>query len=277
MLAALGTSMAVLSFAGVARAETLTVGADLTSPVLDSGYCASLSGEGCGEVTLAAVAPSAGTGSPVHGAVVRWRIRGASATPGYSINVLRKNPDGTYTVTASSDPVTPSGNEIETFASSLPIEAGEYVGLDEPPHGYITELAGQSTGAYFISSFKVGETRTPEGEEAFPLVFGWNADIEETPLPPAPIVTPPSNPTPSSTPTPAAVPVAAANCISPRLEGMKLKTARETVKAAHCALGKNIRRKGADNRNGKVVGQTKKPGTPLATESVVRVTLGRGQ
>jgi hypothetical protein len=206
---------------------------------------------------------------------VRWRIRGASATPGYNISVLRKNPDGTYTVTASSDPVTPSGNEVETFTSSLPIEAGEYVGLNKPPLGFITELEGQSTDAYFVSSFKTGETRTPEGEEAFPLVFGWNADIEETPLPPAPIRTPPLSATPP--PFVAPTPTPAAHCVAPKLKGMKLRAARETVKAAHCALGKNIRRKGANNRNGKVVGQTEKPGTTLAPESVVRITLGRGQ
>jgi beta-lactam-binding protein with PASTA domain len=58
---------------------------------------------------------------------------------------------------------------------------------------------------------------------------------------------------------------------------MKLRTARQRVKAAHCALGKNIRRRGANNRNGKVVAQTKEAGTTLAPGSVLRVTLGRGQ
>jgi beta-lactam-binding protein with PASTA domain len=73
----------------------------------------------------------------------------------------------------------------------------------------------------------------------------------------------------------AVAPSVAAVCIVPNLKGMKLRMARKTVKAAHCALGKNIRKKGANNRNGKVVGQTKKPGTSVAAESVVRVTLGK--
>ncbi len=61
-------------------------------------------------------APSVEIASPVDGTVVRWRVKGSSATPGYSLNVLRKNGDGTYTVTASTGSVTPAGNEIETLA-----------------------------------------------------------------------------------------------------------------------------------------------------------------
>jgi hypothetical protein len=69
--------------------------------------------------------------------------------------------------------------------------------------------------------------------------------------------------------------VPVASCLVPRLRGKRLKAAREVVRAAHCALGKNIREKGANNRNGKVVAQSQKPGTVGPVETVVRVTLGR--
>jgi hypothetical protein len=64
-------------------------------------------------------------------------------------------------------------------------------------------------------------------------------------------------------------------CTVPSVTGLKLKEARERVKAAHCALGKNIRKPGANNRNGKVVAQTLKAGIVAPLETVVRVTLRR--
>lgn len=67
----------------------------------------------------------------------------------------------------------------------------------------------------------------------------------------------------------------APSCTVPSVKGLKLRVARERVKAAHCALGENIRKKGANNRDGKVVGQTLKAGTTGPFETVVRVTLGK--
>jgi IPT/TIG domain len=81
-------------------------------------------------------------------------------------------------------------------------------------------------------------------------------------------------PSPAPTPTPIASP--APTCTVPSVKGMKLNAARGKVKGAHCALGKNIRNKGANNRNGKVVAQSLKPGTIGPLETVVRVTLGKG-
>jgi beta-lactam-binding protein with PASTA domain len=82
---------------------------------------------------------------------------------------------------------------------------------------------------------------------------------------------------PASAAPAAPMPAADVHCVAPGLKGMKLKAARETVRAAHCALGKDIKKPGANNRHGKVVRQTVKPGTNLATESVVRVALGQGR
>lgn len=260
--------MALLSFAGVAQAETITLGPALTGPGTNGYTCAPAIGGGCGEMLLSTSLPSVQIAAPVDGTIVRWRIKGASAAPDYSLDVLRHNSDGSYTVTASTGSVTPAGNEIETLATSLPIHVGEYIELNLPQGGEFTALEGASTYITFFPHLESGETRQPTNEFEYPFTFGFNADVEYEP-PPTPAPTPAPVPT-----TLAAAPVVEADCIAPRLEGMKLRTARETVKAAHCALGKNIRKKGANNRNGKVVGQTKKPGTTLAAGSVVRVTLG---
>jgi PASTA domain len=272
MLVALGTSIALLTFAGIAQAETTTLGPALTGPGANGYTCAPAVGGGCGEMLLSTSLPSVQIASPVDGTVVRWRIKGASAAPDYSLDVLRHNSDGSYTVTASTGSVTPAGNEIETLATSLPIHVGEYIELNLPQGGEFTALEAASTYVGFFPHLESGETRQPDTEFEYPFTFAYNADVEYEP--------PSENePTPTPTPVPttlAAAPVVKAGCIAPMLEGMKLRTARETVKAAHCALGKNIRRNGANNRNGKVVGQSKKPGTTLAAESVVRVTLGKG-
>ena len=261
------TSFAILlGLAAVAQAETVTVGADLSTPTAFRSGCKAQGG--CGSVLLAASSPSKSSVSPVSGSVVSWQVKGATAVAGYEVNVLRKNADGTYTVTASSGPVTPLGtNKVETFTTALPILAGEYVEWNTPDTGSLALLEGTSTEGFFEPLVTLGETRTSDDEEV-PYTAGFNADIE-----PAPVVVPVS---PIVTPTPAPAPVAPApTCMVPKLAGKKLKEAREAVLAAHCALGKNIRKNGANNRNGKIVAQTLKPGTVGPVETVVRVTLGR--
>jgi hypothetical protein len=269
ILAALGTCIAVLALAGVAQAETLTLGAALTGTGATPSFCSPGGGGGCSETALTAAAPSVGTRSPVGGTVVRWRIRGSSATPGYSLSALRKNGDGTYTVTASTGSMTPAGNEIETFASSLPIHVGEYLQLNIPRNGYIAQVEGESTNAFFTPFLEAGETRAAfEGE--FPFVFGYNADIESeaTPLSPAPIVAP----APIFPPTPA--PAGEAHCVVPKLTGKKLKAAKKKVRAADCKVGHVAKKKGVTVKSAKVEKQSPKPGKLLAPGSKVSVKLG---
>jgi hypothetical protein len=279
-LVALGTSIALLVIAGRAGAETITLGPDLTGPG-ETALCSPAIGGGCGEMLLSTSLPAVQTVAPADGTIVRWRIKGASAIPGYSLDVLRHNSDGSYTMTASTGSLTPAGNELETLAASLPILAGEYIELNIPQSGEFTVLPAASTYVTFFPPLEPGETRLGN-EFEYPFIFGYNADVEYEP-PSEGEPAPGNEPTPTPVPTtpaaapPAAIQVVEAHCIPPRLDGMKLRTARQTVKAAHCALGKNIRRKGANNRNGKVVAQTKEAGTTLAPGSVLRVTLGRGQ
>ncbi|MDX6624755.1 MAG: hypothetical protein QOE75_2687 [Solirubrobacterales bacterium] len=276
-LVALGTSIALLAIAGRAGAETITLGPDLTGPG-ETAVCSPAIGGGCGEMLLSSSLPAVQTVAPADGTIVRWRIKGASAIPGYSLDVLRHNSDGSYTMTASTGSLTPTGNGLETLAASLPILAGEYIELNIPQNGEVTILPAASTYVTFFPPLEPGETRQG-GEFEYPFTFGYNADIEYEP-PSEGEPAPGNEPTPPpATPAapPAAIQVVKTHCIPPRLDGMKLRTARQRVKAAHCALGKNIRRRGANNRNGKVVAQTKEAGTTLAPGSVLRVTLGRGQ
>jgi hypothetical protein len=252
----------------VAQAETRTVGADFSTPVKSPANCAGTGG--CGIVLVAAASPSVGAASPITGTVARWRVEGTTATPGYALDVLRKDAGGTYTVTAATAPVSPLGtNPIETFSADLPIQAGEYVALNVPAGGGISLLDAPSTEAFFEPSLSLGETRTP-GVEELPFAEGYNADIESA-APPAPTLTP----TPTPTPTPIVAPPApVAHCVVPKLNGRKLKAAKKIVRAADCKVGLVSTKKGVRSATGKVVRQSPKAGEAIAAHSAVSLKLG---
>jgi hypothetical protein len=276
LIVQLGSCLAVLAFAGVAQAETRTVGADFSTPVKFAANCAGTGG--CGMVLVAVTSPSVGAVSPITGTVVRWRVEGTTATPGYALDVLRKNAGGTYTVTAATAPVTPLGtNPIETFSANLPIQAGEYVALNVPEGGGISLLDAPSTEAFFEPSLSLGETRAP-GVEELPFAEGYNADIESA-APPAstPTLTPAPTPTPMPTPTPTptvAPPAPVTQCVVPKLNGKKLKAAKKFVRAADCKVGLVSTKKGVRSATGKVVRQSPKGGEVIAAHSAVSLKLG---
>jgi beta-lactam-binding protein with PASTA domain len=61
----------------------------------------------------------------------------------------------------------------------------------------------------------------------------------------------------------------------PKLKGKKLAAAKRSLWAADCRPGTVARRKGASAKAGKVVGQSKKPGTVASPDSSIKLTLGR--
>lgn len=217
--------------------------------------------------------------SPVDGTVVSWRIKGASAMAGYSLNVLRDNGDGTYTVTASTGAVTPAGNEIETLAASLPIQVGEYLELNIPQGGQFTALEGESTYAAFFPVLQPGETRAPANEFKYPFTFSYNADVEYqaapvTPSAPAGPETPadavPSAPIVLSTPAP----TPEAHCVVPDLRGKKLSAAKQAVRAAGCGVGLIAKKNGVKAAEGVVIKQRPKPGRLLSPRTGISVKFG---
>jgi hypothetical protein len=194
--------IASLSLCAAAQAETTTVGASFALPEVSKVAC-SFPG-GCSFLLLKAQSPASGAVSPVDGTVVRWRIQNAGPATGYVVNVLRKNAEGRYTVTASSPPATTGSNLIETFTMNLPIHAGEYVELNLPEGGGIGVLEGNATEASFGPALKPEESRAPFFEGELSVMLAWNADIESappapTPVVPAPVVIAPS-PAPGGSP-----------------------------------------------------------------------------
>jgi hypothetical protein len=173
------SGLAVLAFSSAAQAATFTLGNPLTAQFFSPGECSDV--EGCAAALLDVSDPGAQAVAPVDGTIERWRVAGASETPGYQLNVLRPEGEGVYTVTASSAPVEPEGNFIETFATSLPIHAGELIALNFS--GEIGIYETPSTEAIFSPPLQSGETRAASFEEDVPFELGFNADVSTAPTP----------------------------------------------------------------------------------------------
>lgn len=62
-------------------------------------------------------------------------------------------------------------------------------------------------------------------------------------------------------------------CTVPALKGKSLKAARRALVAAHCGLGTVTKRAGAKTKSGKVVRQSKAPGSQFASGGKIDVTL----
>jgi len=150
-LAALATAIAVgLLGATSAAASTITVGS-----VLPTGSTPTEFGQV--QTFFNAALPEKGVNltSPVDGAIVRWRVLGAEGGPFY-LRVLHATGTGAYSASGTSNPVTPSSAELQTFPASLPVKAGDLIGID-PSHATdkigVAEVAGANFGKIFPPPF----------------------------------------------------------------------------------------------------------------------------
>ena len=257
MVPVVAAVVAVAAAPACAQATSVTVGANFSAPEEFAGNCGATGG--CGAILLGANSPATGTASPLDGIVSSWRIEGSTPQSGYSINVVREEADGTFTVTAAGPTVAPEGNNLEAFKTDLPIKTGEYVEANFPEHGGIAILEGTATEAFFEPLLEGGETRMPSEEEEVPFVVGYNATIETEPT---------ASPLPISMPAPVVTPPV---CTVPKLKGKKLKAARKALVKADCKAGRLTGKKGL--KSAKVVKQRPKPGTTLPAGAKVSLKL----
>lgn len=164
----------ILALCASAQASTITLGSTLTGTFTTSNCSVA-----CTLLNRKVGGPNP-TVSPVSGVIIRWRVRGGSAVPGYTIRVLR--PTGTtYTGAGSSSPQTPAGPGLEVFNSAVPIQAGDAVGLDLPSGGALS-VASNPAAEYlgWEPPLKDGESLPFLGP--FPgAELGYNADIQPQP------------------------------------------------------------------------------------------------
>ncbi len=128
--------------------------------------------------------------SPANGAIVRWRIQGASGGPFY-LRVLRPNGSGAYMAAGTSGAVTPSGPGLQTFTANIPIHAGDLIGVDSTnPTDEIgvAEVPGANYGFIFPPPFD-GATVAPSGGISGQEI-ALNAEVQ--PAPAIASISPPS-------------------------------------------------------------------------------------
>lgn len=167
------TAVALLLSCAQATAAPITLGSPLTGTFTESSC-----GVAC-TIFNQSVSGSNPVASPVNGAVVRWRVTGASAVPGYQIRILRPVGSGEYTAVGTSAPETPSGPTQQSFATDLPIKAGDLVGIDTPAGGALPiNKGGGSYGGWLPP---LGEGQTQKAIGPLPGELGYNAEVQPAP------------------------------------------------------------------------------------------------
>lgn len=118
-------------------------------------------------------------------------------------------------------------------------------------------------------------------------VYTLNAGVDDVAIASSPVPGPP-NPEagPSSGPAATAGPAAAQSspislataiapkCVAPKLKGLGLKAAKQSIRAAGCGVGHVGRRKGVPAASGTVVRQTPTPGTSRPPGAKIAIKLG---
>ena len=118
----------------------------------------------------------------VPGVVVRWRVRSAAQAPGVSIalRVVRGETEGL--ARSGFEPMTIQAPPVFTFATRLPVAAGDRLGVDmivprgatSPPIAASTARAG--SWDRWQPALGIGESRPRDNDKPYELLL--NADIE---------------------------------------------------------------------------------------------------
>jgi IPT/TIG domain len=169
-------AVVLLSIGGSARAATVTVGSPLTQPFapVPLSFVLTVANSRLPE-------PEAHVNSPISGTIVRWRMLDAQGGP-FKLHVLRPAGGSAFTDVGTSGPETPTGSGVQTFATNLPIQVEDVIGLDTNAGtdkiGVIPVLGGEIV--YWVPPLHDGATLPPtnmvdEREVAF------NADVQPPP------------------------------------------------------------------------------------------------
>jgi hypothetical protein len=170
-------AVAVSALLGPVSAQgSVTVGSPLTGPFFSTVTCANASG--CTWANTALGETSANLTSPISGVVVRWRMTG-SYSGTFKIRVLRPVGDsGEFTGLGTGTPVTATGTTTQAFGSSVPIEAGDLIGIDYGNGHHLSDASVTgSTIVQWAPALADGSTGPPspfaDNKELY-----FNADVE---------------------------------------------------------------------------------------------------
>jgi PASTA domain len=229
-VAAVGVAVALsLLGASAAQAATVTLGSPLTNALPSS------------EITTSATVrqtalPGATLVAPFNGQVTSWKVIDASG--GWTLQVL--HPSGGGFVSTGSTHGETLGSGIVTFPASLPIKAGDSIGLASDfassTLGNSGAIAGAAIDLYVPPLTDNTAPRTATTSRSREL--GFNATI-------------------------------VSNCIVPPVKGKAVKKAKKKLRAAGCTKGK-VKKK----RGNRVTKQKPPAGTEVPPGTPVKLTLG---
>jgi hypothetical protein len=180
-----------------AGSADVTIGANVNTSTLNSGTCgfASMTERPCTFIT--STIPGQTMTAPCAGTVTRFRLNGfVRPANHYRLRVVRRNTDGSFTGTASSAQVAIASEGVNEYATSLPIAAGEQIGidfLDSTEDFGLRWVGSPGVGAAYFYAFPAdGGSAFPTGSAPFYYLF--NADIACASANPGPAPAPaPSN------------------------------------------------------------------------------------
>ncbi len=173
VILAVSSSLAV---AATASAAPVTIGPPLATTAFTPVDCANAGG--CTETHLTLTGGALVT-SPVDGVIVSWSLKGASATPGYSLHLVTRS-GLSLTGISTSATQTPAGPGLETFPVAIPISKGQTASVTFPTGGKIgvAGVPGVVTGE-IVGPFPDGTTATPT---QFPNEeVGFSVQIQQAP------------------------------------------------------------------------------------------------
>lgn len=187
----LAALIVVLLAPAAASARTITLGSDLTGE-----FTITTTFSGPATVTGTSTAdPESSFVSPVDGVVRRWRLIRQNAAETYALRVLRPTGDGSYTAVATSRIQVASTSATSSFPTSLPIQAGDLIGLEALTGSPSPSLVAESVPgakAIFWDDPDLGDGATRPPMEIADFEFGFNAEVQ--PAPRVGLVAPASGP-----------------------------------------------------------------------------------
>ena len=177
-------ALLALAFAAPAGAAEVTIGANVNQATTESGTCGYKTVNEPPCLLVTSVIPGQTMTSPCDGTVTRFRLNGFPKPKNhYSLRVVTKNADGTFTGTATSAPVSIAIEGVNEYPTSLPIATGQEIGidfLDSSEEFSLRWVGGSGVVANYFYKFPAdGTTVPPTGNATFYYLF--NADIACTP------------------------------------------------------------------------------------------------
>jgi hypothetical protein len=163
---------AAVAWTGSALASTVTVGPPLT------GTYQPFQLDDPATFTNTTVEAGAQATSPVKGTIVCWRITDATGGP-FSLRVLTSDGGSTYTGAGTSAPEMSTGVTTQSFATNLPIKAGQAIGIDNPNDDFLGIRFDVGTHLFWSTPLLAdGSTRAAQTTQPLAGELGFNADVQ---------------------------------------------------------------------------------------------------